>query len=340
MNADAEVAWLNLSSIGEFGLIARLADIVATDDPRVVIAVGDDCAVLEWTNDKYLLVTTDTLLEEVHFRLDWAVPEDVGWRAMAANLSDIAAMGGTPIAAVVGLAVHPSLDVETVEGIYEGMHRVASKYNTPIIGGDTVKSPSLINLSITVLGKVAKADLLTRSGAKPGDAIAVTGTLGDAAAGLAILEKGTGSFAPEIEGRLLTAHLQPEPRLREIHDLLKVLHPTACMDLSDGLGSDLHRLCEASGVGAEVELEKIPISVECHNIASLAGRHPLEFAIGGGEDFELLLTIPQESIEFLPKMVGEVMVKVIGRITGSEDGLYGIDVNGNRTEMTKGFEHF
>lgn len=331
---------MNLSSVGEFGLISRLADLVSAEDPRVLIAIGDDCAVLQGTEEKHLLLTTDTLVEEVHFRLDWATPEDIGWRSMAANLSDIAAMGGTPIAAVVGLAAPPVLEVEVVEGLYEGMRRVAAKHRTPIVGGDTVRSPNLIHLSITVLGEVSKNNLLTRSGACPGDAIVVTGTLGDAAAGLAILEKGVGSFSSEIEGRLLAAHLNPEPRLREIHELLRTLRPTACMDLSDGLGSDLRRLCESSGVGAEVELEKIPISVECHNIASVAGKDPLNFALSGGEDFELLMTLSPASVPLLPRLIGTTPTKVIGKITEASEMLMAVDIHGNRRALQQGYEHF
>lgn len=329
-----------LSDVGEFGLIERVAEIVGGDDERVVIGIGDDCAVLEWNDAKYLLVTTDTLVEQVHFRLEWATPEDVGGRAIAANLSDIAAMGGTPLAATVSIATPPELAVDTVEELYRGMQQVSAKYGLPIVGGDTVKSDRWITLSITVLGEVKKGNLLTRSGARPGDVVVVTGTLGDAAAGLDVLERGTGTMSPEIEGRLLAAHLRPEPRLREIQLLFDSLTPTSCIDLSDGLASDLRHICTASGVGAEVELEKVPISVECHNIAALTGKPALEYALSGGEDFELLLTIPPDSVGDLPRLLRATTTKVIGRIVDDASIVTGVDIEGNRVALGKGYEHF
>jgi thiamine-monophosphate kinase len=259
---------------------------------------------------------------------------------MAANLSDIAAMGGVPLAVVVSLSAPPELEVGIVEDLYAGMRQIAARYDTAIVGGDTVSVDRWITLSLTVLGEVEKDKLLTRSGAQPGDAIVVTGTLGDAAAGLDVLAHGRGTMAPEIEGRLLTAHLRPEPRLREVRLLLKTLKPTACIDISDGLAGDLRHICVASGVGAEIELDKVPISVECHNIAALTDKPAMEYALRGGEDYELLFTIPRDGVALLPRLLEATTTKVIGQILEDATVFTGVDIEGHRTPLGRGYDHF
>lgn len=290
----------NLRQLGEFGTIEHLKKRLAVRD-GVRVGIGDDAAVLDALSQP--VVTCDCLIEGVHFRRDWMTPRQLGRKALAVNLSDIAAMRARPVAAFVALALSPHDDLEFVEELYDGMETIAREYNFSICGGDTSRSSHGLMLSITLIGDLvgdANAPLL-RSGARDGDAVLVTGTLGDSAAGLSLLQNP--DFAQRIGENaaqfLLERHFNPTPRLREIAAIPNgFLH--AALDLSDGLAGDARHIARASGVDVVVETSRLPISPNCLQAAQLLEHRVLDWAIGGGEDYELLLCVaPEKSAEVI-----------------------------------------
>ncbi|MCS6860945.1 MAG: thiamine-phosphate kinase [Abditibacteriales bacterium] len=340
---------LSLSSLGEFGLIARLrarlseGTTFAGAASRVLVGIGDDCAVLQASGDKQLLVTTDALLENVHFRLDFGTARQLGWRTLAVNISDIAAMGGTPTAAVVCVGLTDGLTVEFVDELYAGIAECAERFGVSIVGGDTVKSPTALMLAVTLLGEVEPAHLILRSGAQPGDALLVTGSLGDASAGLALMlhpnhERQRATFA-----QLIAAHCLPQPRVAEMRAAVATGAVHAAIDLSDGLGGDLRRLAEESRVGAEVIAGALPISAACRAAAAALHRSPLEFAISGGEDYELLMAVAADKKDAVTQAIHQTTgtpVTCIGHITDRTGELWLREASGRTTALGKGYEHF
>lgn len=307
---------------GEDALIAMLAgELPAVRQTH--LAIGDDAAVIDLPGGDALLVTTDILMEDVHFRLRWGDFAALGWKALAQNLSDIAAMGGTPTHAVIALALPPAWTPADAAALYRGVAELAALSGTDVVGGDTIRSAGPLTISVTVLGRVAVGELLTRAGAHPGDAIFVTGTLGRAAAGLRALECSL-PIPPELE-TAVQAQLRPQPRLQAARALAMMAGVvTAMMDLSDGVATDLHRLCRAGGVGAVLERNCVPIdpvvNATCRWLAN-AGQQcdPLELALCGGEDFELLLSAPSEAEPLLRAAIAPLPLTRIGAITTAPD---------------------
>lgn len=283
---------MRIGDLGEFALIDRLQQRLQRPAPaHLVRDIGDDCAVLRPGAGLDLLVTTDTQEEGVHFRRDWSTPQDIGWRALAVNVSDIAAMGGQPLGAVIALSLPATLEVAFVEALYDGLQALATAYECPIIGGNISKAAAQVSITITVLGSVPLGQSVCRSGARVGDDIWVTGDLGGARAGLEAL------LHPEdVAGRsadyALQRYRRPRPRLREAHYLRQqgLLH--SLIDLSDGLSGDLAHICTESGVGAALEAARIPIASQVTALAQARHVEPLTWALHGGEDFELCLTAP------------------------------------------------
>ena len=251
-----------LKDIGEFGLIKRIAKAEKISDKDVIAGIGDDAAVLKYKKNLYLLLTTDILIEDVHFNQK-ATPFQIGWKALAVNISDIAAMGGIPRYALVSLGLRKEIPIKFVDEIYQGIRTLAKKFDVQILGGDTVSSSKIV-INIALTGEVEKSCLTLRKGAKIGDKIYVTRRLG---------------------GSITGKHLSFIPRVKEARYLVKNAHPTAMIDISDGLISDLKRICEASNVGARIEQEKVPVSKEANS---------LENALTAGEDFELLFTVSEK----------------------------------------------
>jgi thiamine-monophosphate kinase len=280
--------------LGEFALLARLQRrLKQADATPVVRGIGDDCAVLRPTDGHDLLVTTDTQEEGVHFRRDWSTPEDIGWRCLAVNVSDIAAMGGVPLGAVVALSLPETLAVAFVEALYDGMNDLAEAYDCPIIGGNISKSAERLSVTITVLGSTPQGTAAFRASARAGDAIWATGDLGGAKAGLeALIHPQAVAGLPT--DAVLSRYRRPLPRLQEALYLCQHgVH--SLIDLSDGLSSDLAHICEASGVGAQLYAERIPVSDETRRVARALGLDALTMALHGGEDFELCLTAPPDA---------------------------------------------
>ena len=334
---------MKVSEIGEFGLIDVLASMAnaARDEKagawqQLIIGIGDDATA--WQGDASIqLATVDSLIQDVHFSLDITSREELGWRALAANLSDIAAMGGWPRYALVSLALPGHTEVEDVTALYQGMLELAQRFEVAIVGGDTSSAP-LVVINITVLGSARGEDkhILTRSAAKVGDKVAVTGYLGASAAGLEMLTKGL-LFDPEAADSLKKAFLQPNPRVAE-GQILVERGVRAAIDISDGLVADLGHICQESRVGAQVVVNRVPVhpAVEAN-----FGARALELALSGGEDYELLFTASAEVIEKVTVGVS-CPVTVIGEITADKPGEVNlVDEGGSPVDMTRtGWEHF
>ncbi len=279
-----------ISEIGEFGLIEKIKETsILFNSSLVIKGNGDDAAVLKQEEKYWLLFTTDMLVENVHFDLNFITPRQLGYRALAVNISDVAAMGGIPTNALVSLGINGKMTVETVSQFYRGLKDCAKEFNINIVGGDTVFSKEFI-INISLLGKVEPEFCCFRSGARPGDLLAVTGNIGTSAAGLKMLKfpkKCPAAVRKIVEKK----HLFPEPRVRESRVLVKSCHVTALNDISDGLASEVHEIASASNVGVVVEADKIPISTAARKVAEIYGENPLDFALFGGEDFELVFCI-------------------------------------------------
>ncbi len=309
----------------------------------VQVGIGDDCAVLELSPGARLIATTDLLLEDVHFRRRYAEPADVGWKSIAVNLSDVASMGARPRWALVALACPAATTLDEVEAFYEGALALASEHGVSIVGGDTSSSPAGWLVNVTVLGETTRAPLL-RSGARAGDIVAVTGALGRAAAGLAVLERASApsGLRAEALAEVTAAHLRPRPRVAEGLWLGAAGGVTALMDLSDGLATDLAHVAEESGAGARVELERVPVAPAARQVAERLGGDALAWATGGGEDYELLVACNPAAFERLreglARATGTPLTRV-GEMTAGA-GVTFVDAGGRERAVTPGFEHF
>jgi thiamine-monophosphate kinase len=327
---------------GEDDLVRLIRERVRRRAAGLLTGVGDDCAVLEAHSGASLLVTTDLLVEDVHFRRRWAEPADIGAKALAVNVSDIAAMGGIPRWALVGLGCPKGTGVDEIEAFYEGALAVADAHGVVIVGGDTSASPSGWLVSVTLLGDAVRPIL--RSTARPGDVIAVTGTLGRAAAGLAILERETAprGVDPARIDEVTAAHLRPRARVPEARWLADAGGVTAMMDLSDGLGTDLGRLVAESGVGARVDVDRLPVGDATRAVAEALDIDPLDWATGGGEDYELLVVCDSGATgrlrDGLADATGTPLTAVGEIVPGS--GTRWIDGRGRAVKVAAGFEHF
>jgi thiamine-monophosphate kinase len=310
--------------LGEKKLIERIRH-SARSGKSVVTGIGDDCAVLRVPPGHELLVTTDFTIENVHFRREWHAPELVGRRCLTRGLSDIAAMGGEPLAAFLSLAVAGDIPQKWVDRFLKGLLALAREFDVPLAGGDTAQSAGGIQADIVVVGTVPQGKAVLRSGAKAGDSIYVTGELGGAAAVLERLRKGRSGGSP-------LRSFQPEPRVAVGQWLRRRAIASAMIDLSDGLSTDLEHICNESRVGAEIEAAAIPRA----RLGSRAERVALELALHGGEDYELLFT----SAAPLPSRVSGVAVTRIGRITKSR-GMRLVGADGkSRALKAAGWEHF
>jgi thiamine-monophosphate kinase len=287
--------------IQEFALIRALARRFARSTPELVRGIGDDAAVIAEPVPRWWHVTTDLFAEGVHFDLRTASPESVGYRAAVANLSDIAAMGAVPRYLLISLAVPSRFKPPQVFNLYKGLMKACRVHDVSLIGGDTSASRAGLFVSVTLLGTSALGRALLRRGARVGDHIYVTGTLGDSLAGLQLLAGGTSRPAARRPSSPLRAahreflihrHLHPTARIEEGRWLNNARLATAAIDLSDGLSGDLRHICEESRVGAEIELGKLPISTACHAYAESRRLRPIQLALTGGEDYELLFTAP------------------------------------------------
>jgi thiamine-monophosphate kinase len=307
---------LDMPAEGESALIERIARRVGQasvpDAFRLVLGIGDDTAALQ-IGEQTLLWTADMLLEGVHFRLDWIDPASLGWKSLAVNLSDIAATGGTPVGALLSLALPAECTGAWLDAFVDGLAECAHAYGVALLGGDTNRAEQVV-IDVSVLGVVAGRPV-PRSGARPGDWLLVTGALGGSRAGLHALMAGEASAID------LTPHFRPIPRL-QVGARARELGATAMMDLSDGLAADLPKLLRASGVGAVVYAAQVPVHPAAAHWAHAHGLDPVAFAIAGGEDYELLIAAPpsaaQQMLECIPAKTG-VSLTHIGEVIAAQE---------------------
>ena len=327
-----------ISTLGEFGLIKHLTENIKLQNPETKYGVGDDAAVLEFNNQQ-TLVTTDLLMEGVHFDLIYTPMKHLGYKAAIVNFSDIYAMNGTPKQITVSLAVSKRFCIEDLELFYEGLQLACQLHGVDIIGGDTTSSVTGLAISITCVGVADKEEVVYRNGAKETDLICVSGDLGAAYMGLQLLEREKAVFEgqkevnPDFSGKeyLLERQLKPEAR-KDIVEALKIegIRPTAMMDISDGLSSELMHICTQSNVGCRVYEERIPIDYQTAVMAEELNMNVTTCALNGGEDYELLFTVPLTEHDKVAAMKG---IKVIGHITKPELGCGLITRDGQEFEL-------
>lgn len=335
---------MKVKDYGEFGLIELVSGGLINRPERVVKGIGDDTAVIKASKDKLLLFTTDMMIEGVHFSLDYSKPQDIGKKALAVNISDIAAMGGYPTDGVISIGVPGDLNVAVVEQIYAGIREIAGEYQVNIVGGDTVKSRDLI-INVALTGEVAKDKVVYRSGAKPGDVIYVTGALGNSAAGLYLFQNPefVKNLPLEYANNLKRIHVSPSPRLFEAQKLVNSGLITAMNDISDGLASELHEIGSQSNVGCELQLEQLPISQEVRCLVEEKKVNAINWALYGGEDFELVFTVKGQAEHKFASFAGEqgITIYKVGQIVAAENGFNLLNQQGEVIPFeAKGYNHF
>ena len=327
-----------IATLGEFGLINKLTEQIKLVNPSTIKGVGDDAAVLDYA-DKQVLVTTDLLLEGIHFDLTYVPLKHLGYKAAVVNFSDIYAMNGTPKQITVSLGISKRFTIEHIQELYEGIRTAAEIYGVDIVGGDTSASVTGLLISITCIGEADKDKVVYRNGAKDTDLICVSGDLGAAYMGLQLLERekvassGQKDFQPEFGGKeyILERQLKPEAR----KDVIKALAdagivPTAMMDISDGLSSELLHICKQSNAGCLIYEERIPIDYQTAVMASEINMNLVTAALNGGEDYELLFTAPLSAHEKLAQIDS---IRIIGHITKPELGCAMITRDGNEMSL-------
>lgn len=327
-----------IATLGEFGLINKLTEQIKLVNPSTIKGVGDDAAVLDYA-DKPVLVTTDLLLEGIHFDLTYVPLKHLGYKAAVVNFSDIYAMNGTPKQITVSLGISKRFTIEHIQELYEGIRTAAEIYGVDIVGGDTSASVTGLLISITCIGEADKDKVVYRNGAKDTDLICVSGDLGAAYMGLQLLERekvassGQKDFQPEFGGKeyILERQLKPEAR----KDVIKALAdagivPTAMMDISDGLSSELLHICKQSNAGCRIYEERIPIDYQTAVMASEINMNLVTAALNGGEDYELLFTAPLSAHEKLAQIDS---IRIIGHITKPELGCAMITRDGNEMSL-------
>jgi thiamine-monophosphate kinase len=331
----------DIGPLNETALIMALAQEFGPAPAEVILGIGDDCAALALNDTDYLLWTVDTLVEGVHFDLAYTSLFQLGWKALAVNLSDIAAMGGEPKHALLSLGWPRDRDRQAALAFAAGLAQAAREYGVAIIGGDTVASPAGIMVTITLMGQVPASQMLRRSGARAGDLVFVTGPLGEAAAGLEILRQGL-ALAPDLKETLVEAHLTPRPQLAAGRLLAQEGLATALIDTSDGVATDLYHICQASGVGARLQNAAVPVSPRVQTAAPDLNRDPLNLALTGGEDYLLLFTSSPDTVGRLPQAFAQAGLPAplpLGRIVPGNRVI--LETPGGDVDISgQGYDHF
>lgn len=328
-------------ALSEKGIINRIRRQSQAGSEELLLGIGDDCAVIKRGGGLVELVTTDTMVEKVHFDLAWHPPELLGRKAAAVNLSDVAAMGGRPLYCLLSLALAADFEQSWLDQFMSGFLARLAMDQTLLIGGDTVKSEGGHVISVTVMGEAAESEILLRSAACPGDLIMVSGPLGNAAAGLEICRRGLAGADNSWSG-LIAAHLDPEPETVLGPVLAESGLVNAMMDLSDGLATDLAHLCKESGVGAEIDGASVPVADVLRSVAGSFGLRPMAWALSGGEDYRLLFTVPVADAEKLRDLIHRKLGRdmfAVGRIVEGQ-GVVLLE-GGARFDISyQGYDHF
>lgn len=335
----------NVSELGEFGLIDHLTRDIKIKNSSSVLGVGDDAAVID-AGEKYMLITKDLLLEGIHFDITYTPLKHLGYKAIVVNLSDVYAMNGTPRQVIVGIGLSSRYPLEALEELYSGMKLACENYHVDFVGGDTTSSVQGLVISVTAVGDVDKDQLVKRGPALENELLCVSGNLGAAYAGLLVLErektvfKADPNMQPDLAGHdyILERQLKPEAR----KDIIKMLselkiRPTAMIDISDGLASEIKHICKHSDLGCTVYEDKIPIDQRTYDTARSFSMDPTTYAMNGGEDYELLFTIKQEDAEKIKKIPE---ITVIGHMTDKSEGINLVTKSGPVVEIkAQGWDH-
>lgn len=342
----------SVGEIGEGALIERIRARIPSPPSWVVLGIGDDAAVVEPERNRLEVITTDALVEDVHFDRSFCAPADIGHKALAVNLSDLAAMGAAPRVALLSLMLPAALPVVDVDALLDGMLALAERSRISLVGGNITRSPGPLIVDVTVTGSVHRRRMLTRAGARAGDEIYVTGSIGGAASGLRVLQLAQRLQAPmEPLAEGIRRYLRPEPRLRFGMLLGRNRAARACIDLSDGLAEGLRQIAQASGVGAVIDARSLPIhpnsrqstvdNRQSANIFEGIIESSLFEAIRGGEDYELLFTSSPKlrvRLNGVRRLVNDLPITKIGRVTA--DLAIVLEIDGRKAEMPRGFQHF
>ncbi len=342
----AEEKRTEINDLGEFGLIKRISEKFTNQNPSTVFGIGDDAAVMD-CGDEYKLVSTDMLLEGVHFDLSYAPLTHLGFKAVAVNVSDIAAMNGIPEQITVSIGISNRFSLQAVEALYEGVKFACEAYKVDLVGGDTTSSQAGLVISVTAVGRVAKDKITYRNGASNSDILCVTGDLGGAFIGLQVLEREKQVFLenpgmqPELEkyDYLVKRQLKADARMDIVHELADFdVKPTAMIDISDGLASESFHLCEQSRLGVAIYEDKLPIAKATYDTAVEFNIDPITCALNGGEDYELLFTIKQDDFE---KIKNHPDIATIGYMHEETKGRKFITKNENMIDLkAQGWKHF
>lgn len=343
-----EIKRTDVNELGEFGLIDHLTNDLVKINESTILGVGDDAAIIR-NGDHLMLVTTDMLVEGIHFDLMYTPLKHLGYKSVIVNLSDIYAMNGKPEQITVSIALSNRFSVEAIEELYSGIKKACEVYGVDVVGGDTTSSNKGLIISITAIGKVEKDKVVRRSGAKKGDLICVTGDLGASYIGMQLMErekqlflsKSIPEFKADFEGQkyIVGRHLLPEARKDIIgfFDQQGII-PTSMIDISDGLSSELFHICKNSGVGAYIEEGNVPIHLETQQMAIKFNMDPITAALSGGEDYELLFTLDPGDVE---KIRFQNDIAIIGEIVSKEDGVRLHTTGGNvHPIVAQGWKHF
>jgi thiamine-monophosphate kinase len=344
-DGNAAAAASTVADVGERGVIARIEARIPPAPAWMLVGVGDDAAVLQPPRGALEVLTTDGLVEGVHFDQRFSRPFDIGWKALAVNLSDVAAMGGTPRAALLSLALPPSLPLDAVDDLLDGLLALASEARVTLAGGNVTRSPGPLVVDVALTGSVRSRDVLRRGGAKPGDAVYVTGSVGAALAGLEFLRAGGNSESAGFDGSSMDActerYRRPAPRYRIGTMLGRARAASACMDLSDGLADAARRIAHESRTGIRLNADALPLDPSARRWFEAHGRDAEAAASAGGDDYELLFTVPRKRTGRLRHVMQQARGIPITRIGDISPGRDAVLVRGGRTEpLPAGFVHF
>lgn len=335
---------MNLNEVGEFGLIEKLKATLPCRDDSVVLGIGDDCAIISHCSKYHTVTTTDSLQERVHFTWKTITPYQLGWKALAVNLSDIAAMGAVPKFGLLAFSIPENYSLLTIQEIVKGIADICVKFGVSVIGGNICKSLSDLSITVTLMGEIEIGKAIQRNGAKVGDIIFVTGYPGEAALGLDILRDKLTICCVKLKERLILKHLIPTPRIPEGRLLSTNELATSLIDISDGLVSDLNHICQASRVGAKVYLSRLPVREDTRQALLSQQVTAPDYFLYGGEEYELLFTI---SPVIIPKFSEvwrnntDIPCNPIGEIISIEEGLILVNDDGSKASVAKkGFDHF
>jgi len=332
---------MKLGEIGEFGFIDRITDMFGDLQHEGCMGIGDDCAIIPCNEQEDYLVTTDLLIEDVHFLKHNISPEQLGYKSLAVNLSDIAAMGGLPVASFLSVSVTTDTSVEYLDAFLKGYHKLSAKYGVPLLGGDTTKSKSSMSISVTVIGKCAKGKAKLRSAAENDDIICLTGFVGDSAGGLSVLLNKL-PLSKDNE-QLVLCHNMPEPHINEGLWLFGYEDIHAMMDVSDGIASDLIHILKASAKSAEIDTEKLPVSGTLKKLAVKNKWNIDKLVVSGGEDYVLLLTVKNESFKKISELFRSKFKKdlyPVGTIMEGSADIKWLKAGKEINIKDHGFDHF